>query len=297
MISICIPTHNYIVVDLVKSLVDQGLKLDIDFEVIVSDDGSSNDITIKNSVISSIENCYYYKHDSNLGLSENRNTLAEKASYKYLLFLDGDSKIISPNFIKSYLKHLSENSEVIYGGRVHPKSVDSSRTLRWKYGIMIEDKTKEQREKTPFKSTLFNNTLISKDLVLKIKFDKSISTYGHEDTLFAFQLAQHKSNVQHIDNPVEHGDIDTNTVYIQKTQKALKNLYVLYDKGAIDPEFVKFLRAYHKLQKLQITGLISFMFRIFKPRLDANLMSSNPSLTIFNMYRLGYFCQLSSKAS
>ena len=61
-----------------------------------------------------------------------------------------------------------------------------------------------------FESLLFNNTLILKSEFNKVKFDKTITLYGHDDTQFSFELSKIKSKVNHIENPILHNDIDEN---------------------------------------------------------------------------------------
>jgi hypothetical protein len=55
----------------------------------------------------------------------------------------------------------------------------------------------------------------------KIKFDTT-AKYGHDDTQLAFEISLAKMQSNHIENPVEHGDIDTNLVYLNKTKASLR---------------------------------------------------------------------------
>jgi hypothetical protein len=40
---------------------------------------------------------------------------------------------------------------------------------------------------------------------------------------------------------------------------------------------------------------VAFGFKIVKNSFTKNLLSKNPSLFIFDLYRLGYFCQINSR--
>jgi hypothetical protein len=82
----------------------------------------------------------------------------------------------------------------------------------------IEDKS-AQTERKPYQSLLFNNTVIKKS-ASKIKFDTNSKKYGHDDTQLAFEISLLKCKVNQ--NPVEHGDIDTNLVYLNKTKASLR---------------------------------------------------------------------------
>jgi len=63
---------------------------------------------------------------------------------------------------------------------------------------------------------MLNNTLIKKVCFNLIKFDTNIIKYGHDDTLFAYQVSKLQLHIEHINNPVQHGDIDSNDIFIKK---------------------------------------------------------------------------------
>ncbi|RZJ74146.1 MAG: glycosyltransferase, partial [Flavobacterium sp.] len=197
MLSILIPTYNYNVFPLVSSLYGLCAESGTAFEIIVCDDGSGSPLNNENEKINTLPNGRFIALQNNVGLSENRNTLAREAQYENLLFIDGDSIIIEPKFIINYLNSL-ENSDVVYGGRVHPEKIDSpTRMLRWRYGREVEDKVAEERNKKVYRSLLFNNALIKKEAFNKIKFDPELRQYGHEDTLFAYHASLLKLRVTH----------------------------------------------------------------------------------------------------
>jgi hypothetical protein len=221
--------------------------------------------------------------------------LAEASKYSNLLFIDGDSLLPNEQFIIRYKKALKENTDIVYGGRIHPKKVDANRKLRWKYGIFREDSTDNQRNKNIYKNVLFNNTLIKKKLFNSIGFEKSISKYGHEDTVFAYKLSKTKASILHIDNPVLHGDVDLNQVYYQKTHQSLKNLDSIYKTKMIEPEFTTFLKVFMKLEKFKLNYLFALFYKILSPFFTFNLTSKYPSLYVFELFRLSYFCNINLK--
>jgi glycosyltransferase involved in cell wall biosynthesis len=230
----------------------------------------------------------------NLSHRENRNSLAEQAKNEYLLFIDGDSNIISNNYIQKYISNLLDY-DVVYGGRLHPmKCPLDNQKLRWKYGRFIEDKTSEDRKKSPYQSLLFNNTIIKKDIFNKVKFDKTLKKYGHDDTQLSYQLSLLKVKVNHIENPIEHGDIDSNLEYLNKTKESLENLIILYQEGKIDIQFVQLIRLYAFLQKIKSVSFVSNLYSFFEKPIFKNLTGNNPNLLVFNLYRIGYLCKLNS---
>lgn len=295
MISILIPTYNYDVNCLVEQLIKQAQNCNILYELICIDDGSNSKVNLKNERINNLANCKFIAFQKNKGLSTTRNILAEEAKYEYLLFIDGDSIIINDNYVNSYINAIKKNKDVIYGGRLHPEQASANRKLRWKYGFYIEDSSALSRTQNPYKCILFNNTLIKKSIFNKIKFNNNIKTYGHEDTLFAFDLFNLNASVLHIENPILHGDIDLNKVYFLKTCKSLSNLNKIYSTGLINPNFITFLKIFEKLKFWKLNYIFAYTHIILHPLYKIQLTSNKPSLFVFNLFRVSYFCNINLK--
>ncbi|MFT5253362.1 MAG: glycosyltransferase involved in cell wall biosynthesis [Flavobacteriales bacterium] len=295
MISILIPIYNYNAYPLVQELHRQCVDCGIDFEIICQDDASNSSLNAFNININALSNSSFVSLNKNLAHRENRNSLAKKAKFDYLLFIDGDSIVINDNYIKKYLGNLT-GFDVIYGGRLHPEKCDSAnQKLRWKYGRLIEDTSAADRKKKPYQSLLFNNTIIKKDCFNKVKFDKVMKKYGHDDSQLSFQLSILKSKILHLENPIEHGDIDTNLDYLKKTKESLENLITLYEEQKIDVGFIKLLQLYHLFKRTKTTFLLSKAYVILEKYLIKNLTGSNPNLLAFNIFRVGYLCSIRPK--
>ncbi|MEP5340495.1 MAG: glycosyltransferase family 2 protein [Algibacter sp.] len=295
MISILIPTYNYNAFPLASDIEKLIIKTTFKFEIICIDDGSKSALNIENKKINSLANGQFIASPTNVGLSINRNNLAKLAQYEFLLFIDSDSEIINDDFISNYIKEIVKNPDVIYGGRIHPEHVESERKLRWKYGKRREDTHYSKRLKNKYKSVLFNNTVIKKTVFNKIRFNNSITQYGHEDTIFAYNLSLINANIKHIDNNIMHGDVDLNHVFFNKMHKSLENLNYIYTQKIINPNFITFLQVFIKLKKNKMHYLFSWIHKIFYPFFKTNLTSNNPSLNIFNLFRLSYFCNINIK--
>jgi cellulose synthase/poly-beta-1,6-N-acetylglucosamine synthase-like glycosyltransferase len=292
MLSILITIFNYNLLPLVKEIHQQCIDLDINFEILSQDDASNSICNLENEKINLLSNCSYVSLEKNVGYRENKNILVIQSKYDNLLILDGDCILPHPNFIKKYIDHITDY-EVVYGGRIHAKNAPSKQQLlRWKYGKFMEDQTVTQREKNPYRATLFNNTLIKKSIFNKIKFDSSFKKYGNDDTLFSFELQKLNVKIKHINNPVQHDDIDTNSVYIEKTKQSLENLHLLFQKQLITVDYSKMLRLVSKLHLYKLTYILSVFYIFFGKILENNLKGNNPSLFVFNIFRLSYFCRL-----
>jgi hypothetical protein len=204
--------------------------------------------------------------------------------------------VVHPDFISNYIQELiKEKHKVICGGRNYPeKWSDKNRMLRWKYGVQSESQSFEIRRLNPNKSFMTNNFLIHRAIFSSIKFDESLTGYGHEDTLFGYLLKINKIEIFHIDNPVLNGDIETNDEFLRKTETGIVNLCKIIAKLQFNQEFihdVALLKFYQKLKKYQLIIPIRGLFYCFKSMIKTQLKSGNPWLWLFNFYKLGVLSQ------
>ncbi len=298
MLSICIPVYNYDAKELVLSLLEQCKKLNIKHEIIIIDDASNTEY------INNFENIENVKHillKKNIGRSSIRNKLAETAIYDKLLFLDCDSKIPSDKFIKNYIENFN-NESLICGGTIYQeKQYNKDKSLRYWYGVKREMKTADFRNQNPNKSFTTNNFIISKSVFKVVKFREFLNKYGHEDSLFGFELKQNNIKIKHIDNPVIHCGIEDNQTFINKSKYAIENLIIIEQKGLIDKDFfdeIKLIKTYLKVKK---TGLLFFqkiIFKIFSKAIHKNLIySRKPSLLLFDLYKLNYYSEHRNKVN
>jgi glycosyltransferase involved in cell wall biosynthesis len=290
MFSICIPIYNYDVSELVQSLHRQALKTGQLFEILLMDDASQEEYREKNSKID-WPSLRYIQLTENVGRSKIRNRLAQTAKYPFLIFMDCDSAVPSETYIDNYISYFKENS-ICYGGCIYEENrPQDKRYLRWKYGVNRESVPPAQRRKEPNFSFKTANFLIDKELLIKNPFDETIKGYGHEDTLFGIQLLSRDVRIQHIDNPLIHLGLEDASVFIAKTEKAVANLYkidgLLQEKYPASVNHSKLIRMGRKLRKWRLASLTAFVFTIVKPLIKKNLLSRNPSLFLFDLYRLG----------
>lgn len=291
MISVLIPVYNFNATKLFESLVEQGKLIKENVEIITYDDHSTLYKSENKKKANELGLTYKYL-SKNLGRSRIRNAMAKIARNDFLLFIDGDIIPKSKKFIENYIKSITQDTEVIYGGRIHQYESKYKHNLRWKYGYFKEDKTVLERSKKPYLSIITNNLLIKKTLFTEIQFDETISTYGHEDTLFAYKLKKIKAKIEHTENTVIHLDIDTNALFISKTEKALENLKIISDSNAIPSEEIKLLAAYDKLKAIRLTGVFAKIFTSFQASIKDRLLSHKNTLLLFTIYKLGYFCKI-----
>lgn len=292
MLSICIPIYNFDVTELVKSLLDEIKTQKLRAEIILIDDASQDSFRETNKALN-VQN--YIQLDQNIGRSAIRNKFLEFVHFDWLLFLDCDGKVEGKQFLAKYLNSIKNDSASVFcGGRHYPKHCPSkSQKLSWNYGKKRESKSALTRSKAPNQSFMTNNFLIRKAIFEQIQFDERIKNYGHEDTLFGIMLEEKRIAVKHIENSILNGHIETNEIFLNKTQQALENLKLLlsyYENKGKLTEHIGLL-AFVQRSKLR-RSLIKMVFKVFGNTIKVLLKKGQGNVFLFDTYRLGYFCLL-----
>lgn len=167
--------------------------------------------------------------------------------------------------------------------------------LRWLHGIRREQFSAKERNSEPNKSFMTNNFLISKTIFNKVRFDETITSYGHEDTLFGYELKKNNIIINHIDNPLIHLGLESNEEFIKKTKEGIENLKQIMMQNGYEKVFIRditLLRWFKLLQKLGIGRILRFLFKKSEKRLLYYLANNKPRLLFFDLYKLGYLCSI-----
>lgn len=296
MYSILIPAYNYDCSELIKALHSQAEKLKQEsgeeYEIIVGDDASQAGHG-KESVQDAckLPNCRFISNAKNIGRARNRNNMAREAKGNYLLFIDCDALLTRGDFLKKYYIEMQKNAEVVCGG-IEAVGTQTSPdvSLRFRYEQSAAGvRSLAYREANPYLHFTTFNVLVRKDIFCHIRFDESCVEYGYEDTMFGLRLKQNGIKITHIDNPLVHNGLDTNKEFLEKTEQSMRTLHRL---GRDIQNFSHVGSAALKLKKLHLEGAMAAWHRTFGVFERANLLSSTPSLLIFKIYKLGYFCTL-----
>lgn len=297
MISILIPTYNYNTLPLVEELCRQAISESLEFEIIVADDASPiNENTEINAKINQIPNCQFLRNEVNIGRGQNRNALIQKAKYDWVLLMDCDTFPKDKNFINNYIKSIKNREEkVIFGGIIYyNEKPKDDEMLRWIFGKNREGIPLSKRLANPFHYTLISNILVKKDVLLSHQFVSEIFNYGYEDIVFILGLKREQIAIAHIENSAYHLNLEKSAIFLEKFHSSLQNLKLVLDKNIINPEDTALTKTYMNLKRLYLVKTVAFGFKIVKNSFTKNLLSKNPSLFIFDLYRLGYFCQINS---
>lgn len=293
MLSILIPTYNFNVYNLVLLLQKQCMDNNIEFEIIVLDDGSNSQLNSENEKINDLQYCSFKVLPANIGRSAIRNLLADKAKYDWLLFLDSDTLPIDNTLIHKYLPYIDNEEKVVYGGiKYQPAKPGKEEILRWVYGNDREALPLEKRMPLPHLRLLTLNFLIKKTVFDKVRFNEEIPNLRHEDTLFSYDLKTAGIKVIHIANEVYHLGLESSKTFMRKSEESLVGLKYLLDHKLIDDDYVEIARTYTKLKKTGLKPVYAAIHNLTKNSFRKNLLGTKPSMFVFDLYRLGYLCSL-----
>lgn len=294
MLSICIAIHNWDVNQLVKDLRRQARGLGIPFEILLLDDASDYDYQLKNAHLDYEDHVTYLQSYVNLGRSKVRNTLAAKARYEYLLFMDCDTHVSHKDYLKKYMAELP--ADVVSGGYEYRKRRPRKDcVLRWTYGHAREVRPASEKNLHPNDNFSTFNFLIKKKIFEKVQFNESLQGYGHEDTLFGLELQDNGITVKHIDNPLRHDVVCPTKTFLQQTRNSIDNLLTIAE--LVKPrhhleDSVNLLRTYRKLKRFRLVWLYRLFYQLFQKIIEKNLYSTKPKIRFFDLYKLGYLCKI-----
>ena len=224
-----------------------------------------------------------------MGRAAIRNYLARESSLAYLLYIDSDMSIISPDFLSRYLSCLP--ATVVDGGVVIKATNDNQKQLlRYRYEkAEIPSHTAVMRQANRYQHFRSTNFMITRSAFEKCLFDERFTRSGYEDVLYGKMLKQQHINVVHIDNPVLMTKFENNPDYVTKIERSLRTLYTFRNELRGYSRLLTFVSGIH----LSIVRkLIRLWHKVFKKAERRNLCGSRPSLWVFKLYRLGYYLSL-----
>ncbi|MBX2846076.1 MAG: glycosyltransferase [Saprospiraceae bacterium] len=245
MISVAIPIFNRNVDQLVQQLLARLNFVDIDFELLLWDDGSDQGFKTLNAALArELDKVHYFEFTLNKGRSAARNRLAEQAKYDYILFLDNDVEVLGEDFFSLYLDQIQQRKAVIYGGITYPDYLPAAdQFLRWKY------ERRKKKGQHPIRSFGACNFMVKRSIMTAIPFDESLEQYGFEDTLWLKQVFKAGHTLTHIPNPVFCSELDDDATFFKKSDLAMQNLAKLYQsKHLMASDGIRILEVYENFK-------------------------------------------------
>lgn len=289
LLSICIPVYNTDIRPLATELHRQSQSFSSEVELLFIDDASDFTFKEKNRSVGTF--CDYQELPQNIGRSKIRNAFLPFVKGKYILFLDGDSVVFRDDFIEKYLVFLKEHKpNLIVGGREEVSERPARNyLLRWRYSQSRESKSLEERQKDTKSGFKSNNFIVKKTIFEINPFDESLHHYGHEDTLFGYQLRKKGVQCLHIDNPILNSDLVENEAFLHKTKEAISNLVRIAIK-LNDLQFIEEQKLLSWEKRISRNKIFLKTFQLFgkitQPLFTSLLRKGYFQLWMFDLYRL-----------
>ena len=292
-LSILIPTYNKVCLKLVENLQVQASSLsDFRYEILVADDGSTEHSTIEgNRAINSLEHCRYIEREKNEGRAVIRNFLAAEAQYEWLLFIDSNMSVISSQYLANYQK--AKESDVIYGGyQVKLYQDHLKHNLRYIFECQAtQNSDYKLRQNNPYGDFHTSNFVIRRSTMLQYPLDERFRQYGYEDVLFGKTLKEHNIHISHIDNTLGYDHFIGNMAFVSKTEESIRTLF----------QFREDLQGYSRIityaniiEQWHLKSLFQKLYPLLNLPLKARLTGNNPSIFVFNIYKLMYYIHLNT---
>lgn len=285
MLSILLPLYCYDVNALLRALLEQlAAQPSLDWEIRIYDDASPEAVSYPlHSDLANEAGVVYQTLPENLGRAKIRNLLAQEAAYENLLFLDADGDIPA-GFIEAYRSYLGQNL-VVCGGRCYDeRAIAPDQMLHWLYGRARESAKAKKRQKKPYEGFQTNNFLAPRALLLQHPFEEHAQGYGHEDTLWGWQLQALAQPIVHIDNAVAHRGLENAAVFLKKQEAAVANLRRLQ---AIQPDLTtRLTQKAAKAERLRpvLLPALSYLANHFMRELSSQPPGSLYYLDLLKLY-------------
>ena len=285
-LSVLIPTFDYDARRLVADLHALAVREGVEAEILVGDDASPSGAAWLTAV-ESLPSVRVLRYSANAGRAAHRNRMAAEARGQWLLFIDCDAEVPPSFSLQAYVEAARE-AAVVCGGLLTPVvNPCPEATLRYAYERAADrHRSARERSRHPHRQLSAFNLLVQRDLFLSVRFDEQCRDYGYEDALFGADLERRHIPILHIDNPLLHMGLEPNAVFLAKTETALRTLRGL--QGRMDA-YSGVATAAQRLQRCHLTWAMRLFYKLFHRPIRRDLLGPRPCLTIFKLYKLGYY--------
>lgn len=283
-----IPVYNWPVGELVAALCQQVADWPGPVEILLLDDGSRPEFRQQHRPLAALPGVQYRELPQNVGRAAIRNQLVAWAQYSWLLLLDNDSSLPTPDFLARYAAARTLAPVLVGGTCYDPEPpADVALHLRWHYGRQREQRPAAIRQHDPYAQLTINNLLIRAEVFRRFGLDEGLTRYGHEDSKFGWHLRQAQVPVRHLDNPVRHDGLEPAAVFLQKAHDAVRNLALLYRTEGLGTDS-RLLQLALRLRRFGLAGPVRRLLAGLRPRHLRQLQQPAPGLRTFDLLRLGW---------
>ena len=227
MFSLLIPTYNFDCTQLVTNLAQQCAALkerdsNFDFEIIVGDDGvyGRTHEGGQPARINHLPGCTFWESPAATWDGAGCDVLIEQSRFPYLLLMDADAAVCTPDFVARYWE-MRQAADVVNGSL---RNLDSPCPRGCELRYCYEQAAERQRTQAdhfrdnPFLHFTAFNVLINRQRLGALRFDPRCREYGYEDALLGLVMKEQGLTLVHIDNPLIHTGLDTSREFLMKTE-------------------------------------------------------------------------------
>lgn len=192
MVSFILPVYNSseYIVKVVDSILQQNYN---PMEIILVDDHSTDNSL---DIIRKLEKQHsgiikMIAHNFNQGLAAARNSGIKEAQGDLLIFLDSDISIAA-DFLSQTIKYYRNDSINGIVGKTYPgDNIKYDKFQKYLYEARRGARHLQSLKQIPYHHFLYNMTSVRQSVVKETGFfDEKITTYGGEDTEYAFRMAR-----------------------------------------------------------------------------------------------------------
>ena len=282
LISVIVPVYNVekYLDKCLNSIVNQTYK---NIEIIVIDDGSTDECGIKCDEWQRRDNRIKVIHQENKGLSETRNTGIKNATGKYISFVDSDDYVDSQFIEKLYNTLRKTNSDISVCNYVHIK--ENKNVILTVTGNIKEYSNTEAIIEFLNENDIYNylwNKLFKKDLFIEISFPEE---RVFEDIRTTYKLIAKSKKVSKIqDELYVYINRSTSIVQTQTTNRLVELI------KSINVRYYDIEKLYPNLNDINNMNRLKFIYRYFVKATNINwsVCNKNEMLEEYNFYRENY---------
>ena len=259
VIDIVIPVYNddSLLAETVNSLGSQVLPTGWSFHVHVVDDGSKNEIFLKNINISS-DKITLHRHTVNKGRGAACNTGVRMGNGGLVYILDSDCVLHNSHVLSSHIEVLSEGNVSVSCGNIYVGSA----SFWGRYQNEVALRRERSFKKGDLAAFTTANCMMTRKCFIEIGgFDEAFTQYGFEDRDLLLRLISEQFEIRYCkDCSVEHKcDLTLNSVVGKLYKGGMYSSALFIDKHALAYEKMHFVKADARYSKgaLQLLVLLT----------------------------------------
>lgn len=285
MISIIVPVYN--TEKYLYKCCDSILKQEYnDYEVLLIDDGSTDQSANICDYYASIDNRFKVIHKTNSGVSSTRNLGIEKSTGEFITFIDSDD-YIAIDYLNQLIKHNSY--DLVVGGSTNINKNDEIISYSLNNQIKVEENDNFIKLfNTIDKSLILDapwNKLFRRSIIMNsnIRFNTDLN-YG-EDKLFILNYIIHCRNIIQLKNNSYYYRNEQDKKYILSSEYRLK--WVLLIEKSYNQLYKKYNIAYpysncDSFKTFLIHNLSLYIHTLFKEKQKLTFIINNLGV-VFNL--------------